>query len=431
MRFFPFFLCLFFGISVSAEWLNFRGPGGNGTSILKTLPDTWSGSQNVAWKTPIPGKGHSSPIIAGGKIFLTSAIEGAPIPGQKAVKHVMQGQTFVHPQTAAEDVKVTLKAICVDAATGKIAWERTLYEGPVYDGRHQFNTYASPTPLSDGKNVYFYFESQGLYAFDLNGKQLWKLSIGGVAKMGLGAGTSPVLAGGHVVLVADDDNGENSFIYGISPRNGEIAWKTRRKASVSWNSPIVARHNNRDIVIAPATEQVTAYDPATGKELWTGPGIEGYAAASPVTAHGLVFPNSYHPVKKVLAMRIDPAAKDRLAWQYDKGTAYIPSPIAYGDHLYLIGGNGMLSCLEALTGKVIYEGKRVPKSARFTASPVAFDGKLLLTSEEGDTFVVRAGPEHEVLRTNSLGEPVFASLALDADSIYIRGAQHLYRIRQQ
>jgi outer membrane protein assembly factor BamB len=430
MRLLPLLLCLGISFNVSAEWWSFRGPGGNGVSPLKALPTTWSNSQNVAWKTAIPGRGHSSPIIAGGKIFLTTSIEGEKIPGQKAVKHMLEGQVFVHPQTAAEDVKVTLKAVAIDAASGKIAWDRTLYEGPVYDGRHQFNTYASPTPLTDGKSVFFYFESQGLYAFDLNGKQLWKASIGGVAKLGLGAGTSPVLAGNHIVVVADEDGGENSFIYGISPRNGEVAWKTKRKASVSWNSPIVAKHNGRELVIAPATEQVAAYDPTTGKELWTGPGIEGYAAASPVSAHGLVFPNAYHPVKKVLAMRIDPAAKERVAWQFDKGTAYIPSPIAYGDHLYLMAGNGALTCLEALTGKVIYEGKRIAKPSRFTASPVAFDGKLLLTNEDGDTFVIRAGPEHEVLQTNSLGEPVFASLALDSDSIYIRGAQHLYRIRQ-
>jgi len=419
------------GICAQAEWWGFRGPGGNGVLESKALPIEWSDTKNVAWKAEIPGKGHSSPIVVGGRVFLTTAVEGESIPGKKAVKHVLGGETFVHPQTASEDKRVALHALGVDAASGKILWDHKVYDGDVYDGRHQFNTFASPTPITDGKGVFFYFESQGLYAFDLNGKALWKLSIGGVAKLGLAAGTSPVMAGGVIVLQADEDNGEKSFLYGVSPKNGEIAWKTKRDVSVTYNTPIVVKNGNTDIVVTAATEHVIAYDPATGKELWRGPGIGGYAAASPVSGLGLVFPNSYHPVKKLMAMRIDPKATERIAWQYEKGTAYVPSPILYGEHLYLMGDNGMLTCLEAKTGKVIYEGKRLPKPGRFTASPVAFDGKLLLTSQDGDTYIVRAGPEHEVIGTNSIGEPVYASLALDGDSIYVRGAQNLYRIRRQ
>ncbi|MBL8211878.1 MAG: PQQ-binding-like beta-propeller repeat protein [Bryobacterales bacterium] len=411
-----------------ADWLGFRGPGGNGVFSGKGMPLEWSDTRNIAWKTGIPGRGHSSPVIAGDRIYLTTSVEGDVIPGHKAVKHKLEGQEFVHPQTAAEDRHVTLKVLAVDRASGKLLWSRDVYSGGVYDGRHQFNTYASPTPVSDGTNIYCSFEAQGLYAFDRNGKPLWKTSIGGVAKLGLGAGTSPVIAGGVLVLVADDDNGENSHIYGISRSNGEVLWKTKRAASVTWSSPIVVRDGNRELVVAQATENVIAYDPKTGKEVWKAPGIEGYAAASPVSSTGLVFANAYHPVKKVLAIRTDPAAKERVAWSFDKGTAYIPSPIAYGDLLYLMASNGALTALEAATGKIVYEGKRVPKPGRYTASPVAFDGHLLLTSEEGDTHVIRAGREHEVLHSNPLGEPVYASLALDGDSVFIRGSQHLYRI---
>ncbi len=414
-----------------SEWWGFRGPGGNGVSEQKAFPVEWSETKNVAWKTEIPGKGHSSPIVVGKRIFLTTSIEGESIPGKKAVKHLFGGALFVHPQTVSEDKQVALHAICVDGESGKILWNHKVYEGDVYDGRHQFNTFASPTPISDGRSVFFYFESQGLYAFALDGKALWKLSIGGVAKLGLAAGTSPVLAAGVIILQADEDNGEKSFLYGVSPKNGEIVWKTKRDVSVTYNTPVVVKNGKDDIVVTAATEHVIAYDPKTGKELWRGPGIGGYAAASPVSGLGLVFPNSYHPVKKLMAMRVDPHAAQRVAWQYEKGTAYVPSPIVYGPNLYLMGDNGMLTCLDALTGKVIYEGKRLPKPGRFTASPVAFDGKLLLTSQDGDTYIVRAGAEHEVLGTNSIGEPVYASLALDGESIYIRGAQHLYRIRRQ
>ncbi|MBI4909875.1 MAG: PQQ-binding-like beta-propeller repeat protein [Acidobacteria bacterium] len=413
-----------------AEWMGFRGPGGNGTSSSKGLPVEWSDSTNIAWRTPIAGRGYSSPIVVAGKVCVTTSLEGAKIAGRKAPDHVLDGKPFVHPQTTADDVTVTLKAICVDAQSGKVAWERALYEGGVYDGRHIFNTFASPTPLSDGKRLFFYFESQGLYALDLTGKLLWKTSLGGIAKVGLGAGTSPVLAGGNIILQADEDNGDKSFLYGVSPANGEIVWKTKRKASVTWNTPVVARHGDRDIVITAATENVIAYDPKTGQELWTGPGIEGYAAASPVSGGGLVFPNSYHPVKKLYAMHVDPAAKERVAWKYEKGTAYVPSPIYYEGHVYLVTDGGLMSCLEAATGKLIYEGKRLPKPAKLTASPVAFDGKIFLTTQEGETYVLRAGPEHGILRTNPLGEGVFASLALDGDSIYVRGDKHLFRIRQ-
>ncbi|MBL8177751.1 MAG: PQQ-binding-like beta-propeller repeat protein [Bryobacterales bacterium] len=418
-------------LAVQAEWWGFRGPGGNGVLELKTLPAEWGESKNIAWKAAIPGKGHSSPILAGGRVFLTTSVEGETIPGKKAVKHVIGGETFVHPQTASEDKRVALHALAVDAASGKILWNHKVYDGDVYDGRHQFNTFASPTPITDGKTVFFYFESQGLYAFDFEGKALWKMSVGGVAKLGLAAGTSPVMAGGVIVLQADEDNGEKSFLYGVSPKNGEIVWKTKRDVSVTYNTPVVVKNGKDDVVVTAATEHVIAYDAASGKELWRGPGIGGYAAASPVSGLGLVFPNSYHPVKKLMAMRVDPKAGERVAWQYEKGTAYVPSPILYGEHLYLMTDSGMLSCLEAKTGKVVYEGKRLPKPGKFTASPVAFDGKLLLTNQDGDTYVVQAGAEHAVLGTNSLGEAVYASPALDGDSIYVRGAQHLYRIRRQ
>ena len=416
-------------LTLQAEWWGFRGPGGNGTSALKSLPTEWSSTKNVAWKTEIPGRGYSSPVIAGGKVCLTTSTEGDKIPGKKAPEHLLGGKPFLHPQTTSEDRIVTLKGLCIDAETGKVAWERTVYEGGVFDGRHTFNTFASPTPLTDGKRVFFYFESQGLYAFDLNGKALWKTSIGGVAKAGLAAGTSPILAGGNIILQADDDDGKKSFIYGVSPGNGEIVWKTKRETSVTWNTPVVVRHGETEMVVTAATEHVIAYDPKSGKELWRGPGIEGFGAASPVSGGGLVFPNAYHPVKKLFAMNIDPAAKERVAWKYEKGTAYVPSPIYYDGYLYLTTDAGLLTCMEATTGKVVYEGKRLPKPAKLTASPVAFDGKLLMTSAEGDTFVIRAGPEHEVLATNPIGEGVFASLALDGDSIYIRGDKHLFRIR--
>lgn len=424
-------LALVVCVSLPAEWWGFRGPGGNGVLESKRLPLKWSATENVAWKAEIPGRGHSQPIIVGDKVFLTTSIEGEKIPGQKAPEHTFGGKPFVHPQTTAEDVKVTLLGLCLDAKSGKMLWQKTVYEGPVYDGRHTFNTYASPTPVSDGKRVFFYFESQGLYAFDLNGKELWKLNVGKIKKEGLAAGTSPVLVGDLLFLQVDEDSGDDSFIAGVSTRNGEIVWKQKRPIGVTWNTPAYVKHAGRDLVITAVTEATIAYDPKTGKELWRGEGTGQTAAASPVTGLGMVFPNGNNPKRIVLGLTLDPDAKERTVWKYEKGTAYIPSPVLYGDYLYLMMGNGSLTALEAKTGKVIYEGKRVPKAIPFHSSPVAFDGKILLTSEEGETFVAQAGPEHAILGTNSIGERVVASLALDGDSIYIRGDKHLYKIRQQ
>ena len=425
-----FLLLLVVCSGLYAEWWGFRGPGGNGVQDSARLPVQWSATENVAWKTPIPGRGHSQPVIVGDKVFLTTSLEGEKIPGQKAPEHTLGGKPFVHPQTTAEDVKVTLIGMCLDAKTGKVLWQRTVYEGPVYDGRHTFNTYASPTPVTDGKRVFFYFEAQGLHAFDLNGKPLWKLNVGKIKKEGLAAGTSPVLVGDLLFLQVDEDSGDESFIAGVSTRNGEIVWKHKRPNGVSWNTPVLVKHGGREMVITAVTEATIAYDPKTGRELWRGEGTGQTAAASPVTGLGMVFPNGNNPKRIVLGLTLDADAKERTVWKYEKGTAYIPSPVLYGEYLYLMMGNGSLTALEAKTGKVIYEGKRVPKAIPFHSSPVACNGKILLTSEEGDTFVVQAGPEHNILATNSIGERVVASLALDGDAIYIRGDKHLYKIRQ-
>jgi outer membrane protein assembly factor BamB len=427
------FLILISSQVAHADWLQWRGPNATGASSLKGLPTEWSPEKNIAWKAEIPGRGFSTPVIVGKKIFITTGIEGDAIPGQKPVEHTFGGKVFVHPQTAAADKKHELWVYCLDADSGKVIWKDKAYEGPVFDGRHQFNTYASPTVVSDGKSIFAWFESQGLFAYDLNGKQLWKTSFGGVATLGLGPGGSPVLAGDHVIVLCDQDEKTNkkSFIVAVDKKTGKVAWKTNRDVSVTWGTPLVVRDGNRDIVVAMATEMTAAYDARNGEELWRAHGIEGFAANSPFAAHGLIYTSAFHPIKRVIALKVKADGEDRVAWKYDRGTAYITSPIVYGDYLYLVAENGALSCLDAKTGEVKYEGKRMPKSGKYAASPVAFEDKILITNLDGDTFVVKAGPEFEVIGTNPIGEPVAASLALDGDSIYLRGYKSLYRIRKQ
>jgi outer membrane protein assembly factor BamB len=228
-----------------------------------------------------------------------------------------------------------------------------------------------------------------------------------------------------------DESGMKSFVAAFDKRTGKEVWRVARKVDVTWTSPVLVRAAKRMELITAAAEAIIAYDPLTGKELWRHKGLESNAVPTPVVYHDLVIVTSGYPKKIALALKAggngDVTGK-QLVWTYNKGTAYVPSPIAYGEYVYLMTGNGSITALEAKTGKVFYEAARVPKPTTFMASPVAFEGKILLTSEEGDTYVLRAGPKHEVLGTNSLGEPVYASPAIAGGNIFIRSEKHLYAI---
>lgn len=415
------------------NWPQWRGPDGQGVSAEKGLPVEWSGTKNVKWKTAIPGRGHSSPIVWGKRIFLTTALDGEKIEGRTpGVTHkLLDGTDFVHPDAVGADLRHTFKVVAIDRETGKILWERVAFEGPVHDSRHKKASFASSTPATDGKYVFAFFGTEGLYAYEFNGKLLWKQDLGKLGTASVGYGVSPILYKNLVIMQCDESGGK-SFIAAFDKKTGKEAWRVDRKVDVTWSSPVLVKAGTRDELIASAAEAIIAYDPLTGKELWRHQGLESNAVNTPVVYNDLVVVTSGYPKKIALALRTggngDITGSKQLAWSYNKGTAYVPSPIAYGEYVYLMTGNGTITCLEAKSGKMIYEGARVPKSTMFMASPVAFEGKLLLTSEEGDTFILRAGEKHEVLGTNSLGEPVYASPAIADGRIFIRGEQHLYAI---
>jgi hypothetical protein len=234
-----------------------------------------------------------------------------------------------------------------------------------------------------------------------------------------------------IILQCDEDEGKNSFIVAIDKKTGKEVWKTPRKVQASWSTPLVVRSGQRVELITSGNEWIISYDPRTGKELWTARGHGSNAIGTPLAGHGMVFVYAGYPVKKTFAIKLGGSGdvtNSNVTWQYDKGTAYVPSSILYNEYLYLMSDRGILTCIDARTGKVIYEGGRIPVPATFTASPVAFDGKLLLTSEDGDTYIIKAGPKHEVIATNSVGEPVFASPAISDGMIFIRAASNLYCI---
>jgi outer membrane protein assembly factor BamB len=421
-----------------SNWPQWRGPDGLGVSAEKNLPSEWGPTKNIKWKTAIRGRGHSSPIIWGDRIFLTSSIEGPIIEGHQPAKHIRAGQDFKHPDAVGGEFQYTLKVVCLDRESGKILWERIAYEGPVYDTRHRKNNYASSTPATDGERVYAFFEAEGLYCFDFNGKQLWRTSLGKIAKMGLGHGMSPVLYDNLIILQCDQEDGgpsAGSFIAAVDKRTGKEVWRDTRTHRKTWATPLLVRSGNRTELIASGAETIISYEPATGKEIWRSEGVRGHAIPSAVAGDGLVFLSAGYPTKRTWAIKLggsgDLTGSPQIAWRYDKGTAYVASPILYQGHLYLTNDQGVLTCFDAKTGEVKYEGGRMPVPSTFTASPVAYEGKLLMTSEDGDSFIVKAGPQHEILGTNSLGEPVFASPAISSGRIFIRGEKHLFCIENQ
>jgi len=420
------------GAVTAANWPQWRGPDGSGISNEKNLPAVWTPTTNIKWKAAIPGRGHSSPIVWGNRVFVTTAVEGEVVPGAKAVTHLNDGKEFLHPDSIGADRKHQFKVIALNRESGKILWEATAWEGTPYDNRHRKSSYAASTPATDGKLVYAFFGTEGLYAYDFNGKLAWKAQLGNLGTVGMGTGTSPILYDNFVIVQCDEDNGEASFIVALDKKTGKEAWRTPRKIQVSWSTPLLVKTATRSELITSGTETVISYDPATGKELWRHKGVESNAIPSPVANSDMVFLVAGFPAKIAMAIKLggsgDMTDTPNVPWKYTKGTAYVPSPILYGDYVYLTTDRGILTCIDAKTGEVKYEGGRIPIPATFTASPVAFEGKILMTSEDGDTFIVKAGPKHEVLATNSVGEPVYASPAIADGRIFIRGEKNLYCI---
>jgi outer membrane protein assembly factor BamB len=415
----------------TSNWPNWRGPESNGVSAEKNLPTEWDANKNVRWKASLPGKGHSSPIVWGNRIFLTTWLEGPVVPGAKGIEHTYQGKEYIVPDSFGADRRHTLKVLALDTGTGKVLWERTAYEGTVLDSHHRKNTYASPTPATDGHHLYAYFGPEGLYCYDLKGKLIWKTAVSKLGTWGLGPATSPVLYKNLVILQCDQVlDGSASFITALDKRSGKEVWRTERKEPVSWTTPLVLRGPAGMELVASGAKTIIAYDPDTGKELWHSKGVEMNAIPTPVANDKMV----YVVAQRVAAIRLaangdgNGAAQD--AWRYQKGGGPVPSPVLYGPYLYSITDKGILTCLDAETGQVQYTG-RVPVPATFTASLVAYDGKILLTSEDGDTFVLKAGPKQEILRTNALGEPVFASPAVAGGRLFIRTEKNLYCIEEK
>ncbi len=414
------------------EWPQWRGPGGQAHAET-AAPLRWGTDENILWKAPVEGRGHSSPIVVDDLIFLTSATSGEKVPGAGAIIHFLGSEEFLHPDSLGADQRLDVLLFAVDRRNGALRWRREVRAGALpYDNRHRIGSYANPTPVSDGKRVVTWFGTQGLYAFSLEGDLLWSQDFGGVGTLGMGVATSPVLiaATGLVVVQSDVEEGDGSFVAALDIATGAIRWRAERTQRVGWATPAVVQSagGGPSLVIAMGTDEIVAYGADSGEERWRVEGLGGNAVPSPVTSgDGLVFAVTGYPRKNILALDLEDGS---LRWDYRKGQGYVPSPIFHRGTLYLVSDGGILTALNGGTGEVIYEGGRMPLPSRFFSSPVVAGERIYLTSEDGDTHVIRPGPQFEVLATNSLDEPVMASPAVVDGTIYLRGAEHLYAIAE-
>lgn len=411
------------------NWPQFRGPGAMGVADDSRFPERWSETENVAWKTAVPGVGWSSPVVWGDRLYLTTVISEGPLEEPK------KGLYFGGNRGKVNDVHRFL-AVALDTKTGKVVWERELWKGVPPGSRHLKNSFASETPVTDGERVYFYFGQIGLFALDRAGKTVWMLPSKPVeTRYGWGTASSPVLYQGRLYVVNDNDSA--SYLMAVDAKTGKMIWKTAREGEMSnWSTPFVWEHDGTAEIVTTGTVKNRSYD-LDGKLIWEFGGMSSIVIPTPMTKYGLLYLTSgYVGDENRPVFVVKPGAKGTLtdshiAWKLPQAGPYNPSPLLYGDYYFTLLDRGFLTCHDARTGKEIFGKQRIdPAAAAFTASPWASRGKLYLLSEDGDTFVVAAGPEFKVLGKNSLDEFVMATPAIAGDSLYIRTATKVYKIAQ-
>jgi outer membrane protein assembly factor BamB len=398
--------------------------------------DTATG-KNIKWKMPIPGTANSSPIIWGNRVFVTTAVSKSD---DKGVRTGAYGDVKPLDDLSEHEWKI----YCVDKTSGTLVWERTAFAGPPKTKRHPKASQANSTPVTDGQHIVASFGSVGLLvAWDMNGKELWRVDSGVVDSGWFldptyqwGHGSSPVLYRNMVILQADMQKG--SYLAAWDLASGKQVWKTVRTGEIStWGTPTIVRTAaGRDELVTNGTK-IRSYDPATGMILWTlGPNSE-ITIATPVSGHGLVFvTGGYPPVRPIYAVRPGAAgdislpegkeSTEAIRWSNKDGT-YIPTPLVYGDYLYTCNNNGVVTAYDAETGRSAFRG-RVGAGGAFSASPIAADGRLYISSEDGEVFVVSAGPDLKQIASNDMHEVIMATPAISDGLIIIRTLGHLYGI---
>jgi outer membrane protein assembly factor BamB len=420
---------------VSAEnWPGWRGDG-RGISAEKNLPWQWSEKEGVKWKTPIPGAGHSSPIVWGSRVFVSTAV--AQDPNVQTFRGgVYMGGNSAKPDESEHGYRV----ICLDAERGSILWSKDVVRQLPKTRRHTKNTYASETPVTDGRYVFVSFGPVGLYAVDFEGQVVWQRDLGPMPRQrGWGTASSPILFRNTVIVNCDSDG--ESYIAAFDKTNGEPVWRTERKEGASWGTPFLFEAEGRTTIVTNASRYMRGYEAATGKLLWECARGSMITVPSPVATQGLVFLSSGHstfPPRPIIAVRPEasgditpPGGQSQsasVAWSYRAGGPYVTSPLALDEYLYVPQDKGSLTCYEARTGKVVYAEQPLGTRTIISASPVAGDGRIYVQAEGGECYVVKPGPQFEILAVNKLDQTFCASPAVSAGKIYLRGLKHLYCI---
>ncbi len=419
-------------VTTPMNWPSFRGPDGTGVADGQHPPTTWNVKEgtNVQWKTPIPGLGHSCPVVWGNHIFLTTAVSGNP---DQKIRIGNYGDVGSVNDTS----KHSWHVLCIDRDTGKILWDQTAYEGVPKIKRHLKGSQANCTTATDGKHVIACFGSEGLYCYDFAGKLLWKRDLSTLdssfsldQEYEWGFANSPLIYDGLAILQCDLSR--DSFIAAFNLEDGSKVWSTPRDEIPSWSSPVIWRNSQRTEIVTNASQYARSYDPKTGAELWRLAKKSEATIPAPVCGKDVVYISSGNrPIQPIFAIKPgasgDISLKEKedksahVLWSTLRGGPYMPTPILYGKYLYTCSNSGIVACYEAVTGKEIY--KKRTGSGSYTASPVAADGRLYFTSEQGEVHVVKAGPTFELLAVNPMDDYVMATPAVSNGSLFVR-SQH-------
>jgi outer membrane protein assembly factor BamB len=396
--------------TVSArQWPEFRGPDGQGHSTEKGVPLEWSESRNVAWKIPVPGSGWSSPVIAGNKVWLTTAVEnreGGRVRG------------------------VSLRAMAFDAETGRGVVDVEVFRVEHPETINTKNSHASPTPIIDGDRVYLHFGAEGTAALTSTGEVVWKTRLPYQSQHG--SGGSPALYRELLIINCDGNGGpDDAFVVALDVRTGKTKWKTRRRepADQAYTTPLVIRVGDRDQLISVGAYRATAYEPLTGKEIWRVGYDTGFSnVPRPVYGHGLVYIATGFQQPTLIAVRPDgtgDVTRSHVAWTLKRAAPYTPSPILVGDELFIVNDVGIASCVDAASGKIHWQQRL---GGNYSASPVFADGRIYFLSEEGTATVIAPGTVFNRLATSQLDGAILASMAVADRAFFIRTNTHLYRI---
>ena len=417
------------------RWSQFRGPGSRGISDQDGLPIRWSTTENVDWVTDIPGLGWSSPIVWDDTVYLTTVVSFVAIEEPRS--GLYSGRTSWAPSRSEHRWLV----YAIDVETGVVKWEREVYRSVPTVAHHPKNTLASETPVTDGESVYVYFGHVGVFCLDADGTLKWSYEIkASDTRLGWGTAASPVLHRDHLYIVNDNDN--QSYLLALDKRTGEEVWRVNRDEGTNWSTPYIWENELRTEIITTGTDKVRSYG-LDGSLLWELTGLSSITVPTPFAEFGVLYLSSGYvgdQERPVFAIRPGASgdislgeaelSNEFVVWSQPQAAPYNTSPIVYGDYYYTLFDRGFLSCHDAHTGEEIYGRQRIQAGAAFTSSPWAYSGNIFALSEDGDTYVIRAGPTFELIRLNSLSEFTMSTPAIAHRSLFIRTASRLYRITE-